>query len=247
MTFPCTSVLVAKWVPARERATLGAFTFGALAIGMTLGNLLSGVILDLFRNWHYVFYFWGLAGIFTTFWFYFFVYDDPEHHPNLIQSEKEYLLANMPQIRKFPIPWKAMLTDRGILALVIGQCGNDFTLFLITNNMPKYMSDVLHYDVSKNTFVQSFPYVIFWFTSIFVGRLSDYLIKERGWNVLRIRKTLSFFCKIFSSFEQKCSPCHYDFRTNACFHFQPTCFQTFSCCPLDTPVVDNGRCCGCLS
>lgn len=188
-------MLVAKWVPSTERATLGAFTFGSLSIGMTLGNLLSGVILDLFRNWHYVFYFWGLAGIFTAFWFYFYVYDDPEHHPNLTQREKEYLLAHMPQMKHLPIPWKAILTDRGILGLIIGQIGNDFTLFMLTNNMPKYMSDVLHYDVSRNTAIQSFPYLFFWFTSVFVGRISDYLIKEKGFDVLTMRRVLSFCCK----------------------------------------------------
>lgn len=68
-TFPALSVLLAAWVPANERGKLGALVLGGGQVGTIMGNLLSGVFLDMY-DWPFVFYFFGGLGVV---WFVIFV------------------------------------------------------------------------------------------------------------------------------------------------------------------------------
>ena len=69
-TFPALSVLLSHWVPLRERSKLGAFVFGGGQIGSVLGSSLSGLIIDRFKSWEPVFYFFGCMAVI---WFVVFV------------------------------------------------------------------------------------------------------------------------------------------------------------------------------
>lgn len=68
-TFPALSVLLAQWVPIKERGKLGALVLGGGQVGTILGNLLSGLLLDAY-DWPVVFYFFGGIGLV---WFVIFV------------------------------------------------------------------------------------------------------------------------------------------------------------------------------
>lgn len=58
-TFPALSALLSQWTPLKERSKLGAFVFGGAQIGTILGNSVSGLLIDHFKRWDVVFYFFG--------------------------------------------------------------------------------------------------------------------------------------------------------------------------------------------
>lgn len=48
-----------------------------------------------------------------------------------------------------PTPWKAILTSWPVWALIIVEAGHDWGGFTIVSDLPKYMSDVLHFSVAQ--------------------------------------------------------------------------------------------------
>lgn len=105
------TALLAKWVPLRERATIGSLVYAGsqfgsniffnncklnnysnfLILGTILSNAISGELIRYTQDWASVFYFFGALGII---WFIFWVllcYSDPQSHPFISDKEKEYL------------------------------------------------------------------------------------------------------------------------------------------------------------
>jgi len=46
-------------------------------------------------------------------------------------------------------PWTAILTSWPVWALIIAEAGHDWGGFTIISDLPKYMSDVLHFSVTE--------------------------------------------------------------------------------------------------
>lgn len=140
-TFPALSALLATWVPMKERGKLGSFVFGGGQVGTIVGTALSGVLISYYKTWESVFYFFGVIAII---WFLIFVlicYKDPESHPFIKESEKDYLRREMGTLVRDknlpPTPWKAILTSVPMMALVCAQIGHDFGFFIMATDLPK--------------------------------------------------------------------------------------------------------------
>lgn len=183
VTYPSLSVLIAHWVPPSERATLGALAFSANSLGAVIGNILTGILMRYTQHWHSVFYFWGAMGIIWCICYLIWVYDTPALHPNITEREKMFLEREVDHYVKLKIPYKRILTDKGIVSLIIGQIGNDLTVYVMMTNMPKYFSDVLHLSVVQISLITSIPFICVWLVGILSGRLFDWGIKKKGWSV----------------------------------------------------------------
>ncbi|KAK9693166.1 Major Facilitator Superfamily [Popillia japonica] len=163
VTYPSLSVLIAHWVPPSERATLGALAFSANSLGAVIGNILTGILMRYTQHWHSVFYFWGAMGIIWCICYLIWVYDTPALHPNITEREKMFLEREVDHYVKLKIPYKRILTDKGIVSLIIGQIGNDLTVYI--------------------SLITSIPFICVWLVGILSGRLFDWGIKKKGWSV----------------------------------------------------------------
>jgi MFS transporter, ACS family, solute carrier family 17 (sodium-dependent inorganic phosphate cotransporter), other len=153
---------------------------------------LSGLLLDYFDGWHSVFYVWGVIGLL---WFVVFVlicYKDPESHPFIKESEKDYLRREMGTLQRDkslpPTPWKAIFTSVPMMALVCAQIGHDFGFFIMATDLPKYMSDVLRFPIKENGLYSSLPYAAMWIVSIGLGFVSDWIIIRKFITITNARK-----------------------------------------------------------
>lgn len=45
-------------------------------------------------------------------------------------------------------PWRALLTSWPVWALIIGETGHDWGLYTLITDLPKYMSDVMHFNIA---------------------------------------------------------------------------------------------------
>ncbi|SPP81431.1 putative inorganic phosphate cotransporter [Drosophila guanche] len=193
-TFPALSVLLAAWVPANERGKLGALVLGGGQVGTIMGNLLSGVFLDDY-DWPFVFYFFGGLGVIWFVIFVFLCYSDPSSHPFIKPSEREYLAKEIGTIGRNenlpPTPWKAILTNLPMFALVSAQIGHDWGFYIMVTDLPKYMADVLQFSIKANGLYSSLPYVMMWIVSVGSGFVADWMIRRGIMSTTNTRKVMT--------------------------------------------------------
>jgi len=58
-----------------------------------------------------------------------------------------------------PTPWKSILTSWPVWALIIVEAGHDWGGFTIISDLPKYMSDVLHFSITEVSLINGDQYV----------------------------------------------------------------------------------------
>ncbi|KAM8715147.1 hypothetical protein ACLKA7_002228 [Drosophila subpalustris] len=191
--FPALTAFLSAWVPSKERATLGAFTYSGVTAGVVLSNSCSGLMLHSFHWRITLFVFGGL----TLVWFIFFVllcYSTPDQHPCIKPKEMAYLNEQLGQRNKgkLPIPWKDMLLSKAMMAVIVSQIGHDWGYFVMITCLPKYMSDVLQFSIRSNGFVTSLPFIAMWVCTIIAGWLADWLIRTEKMSINLARKLFTF-------------------------------------------------------
>ncbi|KAJ8967618.1 hypothetical protein NQ314_002736, partial [Rhamnusium bicolor] len=176
-TFPALTTLLANWVP----------------LSTVVGNSVSGALIAATNDWSIVFYVFGIVGMLWFILFMMLCYPNPESHPFISDKEKIYLgeqIANVPHKEKV-IPWKAILSSWPIWALVVAQIGHDWGFFTMVTDLPKYMKDVLHFNVKQNGVWSSVPYILMWIVSMSSGWLCDWLISKKYLSLTGARKTFT--------------------------------------------------------
>ncbi|XP_046663298.1 putative inorganic phosphate cotransporter isoform X2 [Homalodisca vitripennis] len=200
-TFPALNVLLAQWVPPMERGKLGALVFAGNQIGTVVSSTLTGLMLQHFEGgWPLVFYFFGALGCLWYIIFCFTCYNDPASHPHISTEEREYLSETIGCLKRrenlAPTPWKAMALSIPLWGLILGQIGHDWALFTIQTDLPKYMKSVMHFTVAQNGFLSSLPFLVMWFTALFSGWLSDFLLAHKVINVTLLRKIFTTIASV---------------------------------------------------
>lgn len=138
--FPNAARVVARWFPVGERGRvqglmLGSAQLGAVAAPAGAAALIGGL------GWRWTFLVFGSLGVFWAVVFWRWFRDDPADHPRVNAGELAVIRATgaAPPPHADPIPWAAVVVNRGILALSgVMICGSFFTYFFYTW-FPKYL------------------------------------------------------------------------------------------------------------
>lgn len=120
-------------------------------------------------------------------------FSEPGSHPYIKASERDYLEREMGSLVRNdnlpPTPWKAILTNLPMIALVCAQIGHDWGFYIMVTDLPKYMADVMQFSIKANGLYSSLPYLMMWIFSISSGFVGDWLM-NRG--ILSITNTRKF-------------------------------------------------------
>ncbi|CAG9812519.1 unnamed protein product [Phaedon cochleariae] len=194
-TYPALNVLLAKWVPLNERAKIGTLVYAGSQVGTIVSNSISGALINATKDWASVFYLFGGLGLL---WFIIWVlicYSEPEDHPFISDKEKTFLKKELENVstESIPIPWRSILSSPPLWALVAAQIGHDWGFFTMVTDLPKYMADVLKFDVKANGLWSSLPYLVMWLVSMGSGWLCDWLVAE---GYMRLTFARKFFTTI---------------------------------------------------
>ncbi|XP_026478028.1 putative inorganic phosphate cotransporter [Ctenocephalides felis] len=199
-TFPALNSLLAQWAPPLERSKLGSLVFGGAQFGTIVGNALSGVVLHATEDWRSVFYLFGGLG---TLWFIIWVmicYNDPASHPFITDSEKEYIQETLKCTSREtdlpPTPWRAIWTSVPLWALICAQIGHDWGFFTMVTDLPKYMNDILKFNISENGLYSALPYVVMWIVSILSAIWCDHMLKKKMLSVTNARKLFTTIASV---------------------------------------------------
>jgi ACS family sodium-dependent inorganic phosphate cotransporter len=81
------------------------------------------------------------------------------------------------------------------LTSITAQIGHAFGYFTVVTDLPKYMADVLKFNIRENGLYSTLPYVAMWIMSILFGTISDWTLSKGYISLTSSRKlytTLSF-------------------------------------------------------
>ncbi|KAL1497230.1 hypothetical protein ABEB36_008225 [Hypothenemus hampei] len=194
-TYPALNTMLAQWVPLAERSKIGTLVYAGGQMGTIVCNLISGQLIKYTQDWGSVFYFFGGLGILWFIIFQFLCYSEPKQHPFISKKEQDFLEKAIDGVSDspLPIPWKTFLTSVPIWALIAAQIGHDWGFYTMVTDLPKYMKEVLRFDVAKNGVWNSIPYAAMWISSMLGGWICDWLIQKDILNITNARKFFTCF------------------------------------------------------
>jgi len=86
-----------------------------------------------------------------------------------------------------------MNVNQRLLFSVVTQIGHNYGYFTVVTDLPKYLSDVLKFNVKENGLYSSLPYVSMWIMTMIFGVVSDFIITRKILGITNSRKLFTTF------------------------------------------------------
>lgn len=146
-TYPCTNMILSKWVHSSERAFLASAAYSGGKIGTAWMMVLSDVIESFLGRFGR----FACAGTLFLLWaIAFFVYgaSSPENCPGISMQERTFI-ESMPggSSGKPPVPWRRILISPAVLSLCIAHTADVWGFMVIMNGIPEYIRHVFKFDI----------------------------------------------------------------------------------------------------
>ena len=190
--FPASIKTVAEWFPQEERA----LATGIFNAGSNVGAILTPLIvpwITVHYGWREAFLFTGAIGfVWIVFWI--LLYQQPEKHPRLSQSELQYITANrIPSVAK--MRWVKLIPHRETWAFAMGKFITDPIWWFLLFWIPDFLQRTHGLKLMQIGVPIMVIYVLADIGSIAGGWLSSTLI-HRGNSVNFARKTALLVCAL---------------------------------------------------
>ena len=198
VVFPSMHALLSRWIPPMERSRAVTFVIAGIEIGNVITMGLSGVLCDhgFAGGWPSVFYVFGIAGcVWCLVWF-VLCHSSPSSHPRISAAERYYIEKSMESCEtsvKLPVPWTKIATSRPVWACAIAHFANNWGYYTLLTCLPKYMRDVLQFDMTQNGILSGLPYLVTWLLMTAGGQLADCLRAPHRLQTGTVRK---LFCAV---------------------------------------------------
>ena len=197
VTFPAWHSIYARWIPFNERTRAVGFTNSGIAAGTVFGYVVAAVIITNY-SWEWVFYTFGVMGIFWYFFWQRTVTSYPEDNKNLSNNELQLIKAEAPSNSTPPsIPLLKLIKNWPFLAIAVATFCNNWALFTFISYLPKFVNAPIAeggmgIDLGSNAFIYSLlmPSLVAMFALILGGYIADSFIKK-GYKVINVRKTVN--------------------------------------------------------
>ena len=197
VTFPAWHSIYARWIPFQERTRAVGFTNSGIAAGTVFGYVVAAIIIANY-SWEWVFYSFGIMGIFWYFFWNRVVTSYPEDNKNLSQEELQLIQAEAPASSIPPsIPFFKLIKNGPFIAIAVATFCNNWALFTFISYLPKFINAPITdggmgIDLGSSAFIYSLllPSLVAMFSLILGGYVSDSLIKK-GYRVINVRKSVN--------------------------------------------------------
>jgi MFS transporter, ACS family, glucarate transporter len=175
--FPNASIVVSRWFPSTQRASISGVLLMASQIGGAIAPLLV-VPIQMRYGWRASFYLFGIVGaVWATFWYAWFR-DSPSKMPGVSPAEIEETSGN-PPAPAHGFPWRTALRSESVLAVL----GTAFCYVYVYNFFQTWFHTFL---VKGRGFseghlaLSALPYVIAACANLGGGAVSDALARRLG-------------------------------------------------------------------
>lgn len=75
------------------------------------------------------------------------------------------------------------------------QFGSDWGLYFVLTGVPRFLNEVLGFQLASTGMLAGLPYLMRWLMSIVYGLVADACISRKLLSVTRLRKVSCIFCK----------------------------------------------------
>ena len=189
VNFPAVHSIAARWTIASERARAISLHFSGVAFGSIVALLVSPALVIEF-GWPSVFYVSGALGIVWLAVWQLKAADGPEDCDGVSPSELAFIEANRPEAPLADrIPWRAILRERAVWAIVIAHLCNNFGFYILLLWLPSYLSHTFGVPMERLGRLSVIPYVAAFVMQNLSGWAADGLHK-RGFTIGAVRKSL---------------------------------------------------------
>lgn len=174
-SWPAIHPVAAVWIPPMERSKFMSnmmgkslfnstplctvqginnclFSYLASSLGAAITMPLCGYLISV-AGWASVFYWTGGIGLLWSFCWFFFVYETPATHPRISAEERreieEAIGTSTSKKRPSYVPWGQLLCSPAVWAIIITHGLAVFGFFLVVNQLPTFMSKILHFDIKE--------------------------------------------------------------------------------------------------
>ncbi|CAL4111847.1 unnamed protein product [Meganyctiphanes norvegica] len=168
VVYPAMHSLISRWIPPLERPRFISFVYVSNCLGVVITLPLCGVIIEAV-GWEWAFYVPGIVSVVWVVMWALLMHDTPQQHPRISQAELKYITDKLTQqsgggTKPTSIPWKKILSCKGLWAIAIAHAGNMYGFNLLNTQLPSFMDGVLGLSIKKNALLSSIP-----FLSRFIG------------------------------------------------------------------------------
>ena len=140
--FPNAARVIARWFPDHERGRVQGLMLGSAQIGAMVAPLGAAWLIDQL-GWRLSFGVFGLLGVVWAVGFWSWFRDDPAVHPGVNASELAHINAGRvpPTLVHEAIPWRATLTNPGVLILGLIMIFGAFYTYFFYSWLATYLQE----------------------------------------------------------------------------------------------------------
>ena len=201
VTFPSFHHLTGRWTPKYERSLFSALAVSGASFGNMVTQPLIGYLctLELWNGWPIGFLVNGLTAIVWYILWCLIVYDSPDQHPRISESEKNYikLKSEVVNSQKLKIPWKGIFTSFRFFGLVAANFSCNFINYGMMSCLPLYLADVLNFEIAANGFLSALPWLCCFIGAILTSQITDWMRNKKYVSTTFIRKFNQFLSSFF--------------------------------------------------
>ncbi|CAH1276049.1 unnamed protein product [Diabrotica balteata] len=164
-------------------------------LGQALGNVFSmpitGIICNSKLGWPVAFYTYGALGICWCILWILLGADSPSKHKSISRDEKDFIESSLMKeedISEIPTPWKSIFTSLPVMAIIVTHCGQNWGFWTLLTEIPSFMENILHENISSNSLLSALPYFVMWFMTLVFSPIADLVIDKKFVSVITSRK-----------------------------------------------------------
>lgn len=142
VSVPAAWNILAHWLPKARVTVLASIANCSTQIGYMLGTTVTIHFIHKANYWRGCFFVWPPL---TAIWFAVYlnlVFSMPKKHPFVSTEEKEKLTELLGFLVPRSIPWKRIMRDMSVWAMVVGNIGDTVLQVTVTAAIPDYIESV---------------------------------------------------------------------------------------------------------
>jgi ACS family sodium-dependent inorganic phosphate cotransporter len=189
VNFPAVHSIAARWTIASERARAISLHFSGVAFGTVIALLVSPALV-IWLGWPSVFYISGSLGLIWLVLWQLKAADGPEDCPGVSVHEMGVIQAGRTDVTLAEsIPWKRILSEPAVWAIVIAHLCNNFGFYIILLWLPSYLTRTFNVPMARLGFLSVIPWIVAFILQNSSGWVADKL-NQRGLALTTVRKLL---------------------------------------------------------